>query len=32
MAKTWTAYTKFSDQDAAEALAEAMEDLDPEPT
>ncbi|MBU2961003.1 50S ribosomal protein L11 methyltransferase [Citreicella sp. C3M06] len=32
MPRTWTAFTKLSDKDAAEALGEALEDLDPEPT
>ncbi|MBV2359942.1 50S ribosomal protein L11 methyltransferase [Thalassococcus sp. CAU 1522] len=32
MPKTWTAFTRLSDRDAAEALGEAMEELDPAPT
>ncbi|MCA0939146.1 50S ribosomal protein L11 methyltransferase [Salipiger pacificus] len=31
MAKTWTAFTKLSDKTAAEALGEAIEEIDPEP-
>ncbi|WP_353473151.1 50S ribosomal protein L11 methyltransferase [Salipiger sp. H15] len=32
MARTWTAFTKLSDKTAAEALGEAIEELEPEPT
>ncbi|MBN8190074.1 50S ribosomal protein L11 methyltransferase [Salipiger thiooxidans] len=32
MPRTWTAFTKLSDKDAAETLGEAMEDLEPTPT
>ncbi|MCR8546689.1 50S ribosomal protein L11 methyltransferase [Salipiger sp. P9] len=32
MPKTWTAFTKLSAKDSAEALGEAMEELDPMPT
>lgn len=31
MPKTWTAFTKFTDKDQAEALGLALEELDPEP-
>ena len=32
MPRTWTAFTKLDDKDRAEALGEALEDLDPAPT
>ncbi|MBS0125561.1 50S ribosomal protein L11 methyltransferase [Thetidibacter halocola] len=32
MPKTWTAFTTIDDKDRAEALGEALEELDPEPT
>ncbi|KAB2543369.1 ribosomal protein L11 methyltransferase [Salipiger aestuarii] len=32
MPRTWTAVATLADKDAAEALAQAMEELDPEPT
>lgn len=32
MPRTWTATTQLADKDVAEALAEAMEELEPEPT